>query len=67
MVKLKLNRAMAEIRHLSPITYMLVNELWKQEIGRDNLFKLRFTLTYVISYLEDYLTQCERKFQQLQG
>ena len=52
MVNNKLNHAMAQLRHLNPELYMLVNDLWKKEIGITKVFKLKFTLTYFISYLE---------------
>lgn len=55
----KLNRAMANMRHLNPDMYKVINNLWKSSIGKHNLFKLKFTLTYVISYLEEYLDLCE--------
>ena len=46
--------------------YKVINDLWKNQIGQSNLFKLKFTLTYVISYLEEYLDLCERRFKQLE-
>lgn len=62
MITMKLNRAMAQLRHLNPDMFRVINDLWKNEIGVHNLFKLKFTLTYVITYLEEYLTQCETRF-----
>ena len=54
------------MRHLNPDMYKIINKLWKQEIGIQNLFKLRFVLIYFIAYLEEYLVLCEKKFQQLE-
>jgi len=65
MVNMKLSRAIMQLRHLNPEMYRLVNHLWKNEIAKHNLFKFRFTLTYVIRYLEEYLTMCENRYQQL--
>lgn len=65
MVSMKLNRAIMQLRHLNPEMYRLVNHLWKNEIGLQNVFKFRFTLTYIIRYLEEYLGLCEKRFKQL--
>lgn len=63
MVGMKLNRAIMQLRYLNPEMYKLVNDLWINEIGRHNLFKIRFTLTYIVRYLEEYLTLCEQRYQ----
>ena len=65
MITMKLNRAIMQLRHLNPELYRIVNYLWKNEIGKKNLFKFRFTLTYVIRYLEECLSLCEARFEQL--
>lgn len=62
MVKNKLNRAVAQLRHLNPEMYKIINELWINDIGEKNLFKLRFTLVYINNHLEEYLTLCEKRF-----
>ena len=62
MVRMKLKRAIAKTRHLNPEMYKVINDLWKTEIGESNLFKLRFTLTYVLNYLEEYLSLCLKKY-----
>jgi hypothetical protein len=62
---MKLNRKMMQMRHLNPELYKLVNHLWKVDIGIENLFKLKFVLTYFIKILEDYLVLCETRFQQI--
>lgn len=54
---------MAQLRHLNPDMYKVINDLWRNSIGVHNLFKLKFTLTYVISYLEEYLDLCEKRFK----
>jgi hypothetical protein len=46
--------------------YKVINDLWKNEVGETNLFKLKFVLTYFVSYLEEYLHLCEKRFQQLE-
>lgn len=56
---------MAQIRHLNPYMFQRINELWRMRIGQDNMVKLRFTLVYFTSYLEDYLIECEKRFQML--
>lgn len=66
MINTPLNRSMAQLRHINPEMYKIINKLWKQEIGRHNLFKLRFVLTYVVMYLEEYLTLCEKRFKQME-
>ena len=47
---------------LSPDVYLVINDLWKREIGVDNVFKLKTILAYTIVYLEEYLSECESKF-----
>ena len=59
----KMNKAMAQLRYLNPDMYILVNELWKKEIGFQNVFKLKFVLTYFIQHLENYLSECEKRYQ----
>ena len=66
MVTVKLNRAMAQLCHLNPDMYKVIIDLWRNKIGTQNLFKLKFCLTYLISYLEEYLDLCEKRFQQLE-
>jgi len=62
MLEGKLNRSMAQLRHLNPDMYRLINDLWKNKIGISNIFRLKFTLTYLVCYLEDYLVLCEKRF-----
>ena len=45
--------------------YKFVVNLWKMEIGEHNLPKLRFTLTYFVKHLENYLTLCDERQVQL--
>ena len=52
---------------MNPDLFKVINDLWKKEIGSRNLFKLRFTLTYVISYLEEYLSHCEKRLQRIES
>ena len=69
MMQQKLNRAMGQMRHLKPEMYKLVNDLWKNEInknGKNNLFKFKFVLTYICSFLEEYLTLCEERYKQIE-
>ena len=61
-----MNRSMAQLRHLNPDMYKLINVFWRNEIGVDKLFKLKITLQYINNYLEDYLTQCKKRFHSLQ-
>jgi hypothetical protein len=63
MVGVKLNRAIMQLRYLNPEMFKLVNNLLTNEIGKHNLFKFRFTLTYIVRYLEEYLTLCEQRYQ----
>ena len=56
---------MAQLRKHNPIIYLKLNSLWKKEIGVNNLFKLKYTLTHLLVYLEDFLTQCENQLQKL--
>ena len=67
MINNKLNRAVAQLRHLNPEMYKIINDLWVNEIGYNNLFKLRFTLVYVNNHLEEYLTLCEKRFIQIEN
>ena len=62
MVGVKLNRAIMQLRYLNPEMFKLVNNLLTNEIGKHNLFKFRFTLTYIVRYLEEYLTLCEQRY-----
>lgn len=65
MIKMQLNRAMAQLRHLNEDMFMVVNDLWRT-IGRDNIFTFKFTLTYVLSYLEEYLELSEQRYMMLE-
>lgn len=56
---------MAYVRHLNPAIYIQVNQLWKEEIGQYNLFKLKYVLTHLLVYLESYLTECEQMYLKL--
>ena len=62
MVHNRLNRAIAQLRHLNPEMYKIINDLWVNDIGYNNLFKLKFVLVYINNHLEDYLTLCEKRF-----
>ena len=62
---MRLNRSMAQLRHLNERMFKVINDLWVSAIGRQNLFKFKFTLTYIIEYLEEYLNLCEQKFKMI--
>lgn len=65
MIRMRLNRSMAQLRHLNERMFKVINDLWVSAIGRDNLFKFKFTLTYFIDYLEEYLMLCEKKYNKM--
>lgn len=65
MIKMKLNRAMAQLRHLNEEMFVVINDLWRT-IGRDNIFTFKFTLTYMLSYLEEYLELSEKRYMMLE-
>ena len=67
MVGSKLNRALCEIRWLNPDVYLAINHLYRKTTGTKNTFKLKTILANLIVFLEDFLTQCEAKFIQLQA
>lgn len=66
MFQHKLNRNMAEFRFLNPQMYQLINQFLKKEIVGNNLFKFKFVLTYLTSYLEIYLNLNLKKFYNLE-
>ena len=65
MIEKKINRAIYQMRYLNPEMYILMVNLWKMEIGEHKIFKFRCTLLYFIGYLEQYLSECEDRFQML--
>ncbi len=63
----KLNRAIAHLRHLNPEMYKIINDLWINQTGKNNLFKLRFILVYINNHLDEYLSMCEKRFIQIEN